>query len=241
MSDPNQTELVRPSGRGAGAKTLVLIGLAGALFAAVLYGMNRVGGKESAGTAACAASADTARQIAPLAHGQIAALNISKSPKLATEIAFDGPDGKRLQLSDFKGKTVLLNLWATWCVPCRAEMPALDRLQAAVGGPDFEVVAINIDTARLERRKSFLESVGVKQLAFYTDSKADVFQTLKQAGKVLGLPATILIDPKGCELGVMAGPAEWDGPEAMALVRAAAGKSPAGASSSGGKAGSPRT
>ena len=234
MPDPNQTELSPPVSRTTGAKTILLTGLAGALFVAVLYGMNWVGGKESADNANCATSAQMAKKIAPLAHGQIASLNISKVPKPATEIAFHGPDGNRLQLSDFRGKTVLLNLWATWCVPCRAEMPALDRLQADAGGPDFEVVAINIDTARLERRKPFLESVGVKQLAFYTDPKADVFQTLKQAGKVLGLPTTILIDAKGCELGVMAAPAEWDGPEAISLIRAATG-----GSSSGGKAVSP--
>jgi thiol-disulfide isomerase/thioredoxin len=115
----------------------------------------------------------------------------------------------------------LINLWATWCAPCRAEMPALDRLQAKLGGDKFEVVAINIDTARLERRKPFLDSVGVKSLAFYTDEKADIFQVLKQAGKVVGLPTTILVDAKGCELGLMAGPAEWDSPDAIALIQAA--------------------
>ena len=92
-------------------------------------------------------------------------------------------------------------------------------MRAMRGGPGFEVLAINIDTARLDRRKAFLDSVGVNRLGFYTDPKAEVFQTLKQAGKVIGLPTTILIDEKGCELGVMAGPAEWDGPEAKALIR----------------------
>ena len=223
MPEPNGTEISPQAPGGTGVRTVLFITMAGVMLAAVLYGMTRGGGKESGKetreNAACAASVETARRIAPLAHGQIAALNVAKAPKMATEITFDGPDGKKLQLADFRGKTVLLNLWATWCVPCRVEMPALDRLQAELGGPGFEVLAINIDTARLDRRKAFLDSVGVNRLGFYTDPKAEVFQTLKQAGKVIGLPTTILIDEKGCELGVMAGPAEWDGPEAKALIR----------------------
>ena len=85
------------------------------------------------------------------------------------DIAFERDGGGKLTLADFKGRAVLLNLWATWCMPCRAEMPALDRLQAAKGGPGFEVVAVNVDTARLEKRAAFLDSVGVKSLARYSD------------------------------------------------------------------------
>lgn len=191
------------------------------VIAAVVYGITWGGGKKGGPDAACAGAAKTAAQLSPLAKGQIAALNIHKSPRQATDIAFQGPDGSAKKLSEFRGKTVLLNLWATWCVPCRAEMPALDRLQGQAGGENFEVVAVNIDTARLERRKAFLDSVGVSKLAFYADPKADVFQTLKQAGKVTGLPTTILVGADGCELGLMAGAAEWDSPEALALIRTA--------------------
>jgi thiol-disulfide isomerase/thioredoxin len=218
MSDQKPAQ-DQPKSMNSGTKALVFAGVVAVALAAVLYGMSGQGGKET--TSACAASSAAAQRIAPLAKGQLASLNVSKSPKPATEIAFDGPSGEKLKLSEFRGKTVLLNLWATWCVPCRVEMPALDRLQGELGGKNFEVVAVNIDTARLERRKAFLDSVGVNKLAFYTDPKADTFQVLKQAGKVIGLPTTILIDDKGCELGVMAGPAEWDGPEALALLRAA--------------------
>lgn len=221
MSDQNETEAQRQGLQGSGAKPLVLVALAGTVLAAVLYGMIGFGGKESAGNQACAPAATTAQRLAPLAKGQVAALNVAKTPKIATEIVFDGPAGERMKLADFRGRIVLLNLWATWCVPCREEMPALDRLQGELGGPSFEVLAINIDTARLERRKQFLDSVGVTRLGFYTDPKADVFQTLRQAGKVTGLPTTILIDGNGCELGIMAGPAEWDGPDALALLRSA--------------------
>ena len=114
---------------------------------------------------------------------------------------------------------MLLNLWATWCVPCRAEMPALDRLQAAKGGQDFEVVAVNVDTARLERRAAFLDSVGVKALARYADPSGDVFETLRRDGKALGLPVTLVIDKDGCEVGAIEGGAKWDSAEAEALVR----------------------
>jgi thiol-disulfide isomerase/thioredoxin len=126
-------------------------------------------------------------------------------------------------LADFRGRAVLLNLWATWCVPCRAEIPALDRLQAAKGGQDFEVVAVNVDTARLERRAAFLDSVGVKALTRYADPSGDVFETLRRDGKALGLPVTLVIDKDGCEVGAIEGGAKWDSAEAQALVRVLTG------------------
>ena len=204
-------------------RTLALAGVACAAVAVVLYGMMAVGGKETA-SAACALSPAARAQLEKRSTGQVAALTVAKNPRPATEISFEGPDGARRTLADFRGKTVLLNLWATWCLPCRAEMPALDQLQAKRGGADFEVVAVNIDTARLEKRQAFLDEAGVKTLAFYADPKAAVFQTLRQAGKVVGLPTTILIDARGCELGIMSGPAEWASDEALALIEAAAGK-----------------
>jgi len=102
-------------------------------------------------------------------------------------------------------------------------MPALDQLQGALGGPDFTVVAVNVDTARLERPKAFLKEISVKNLGFYADSSADILQTLKGAGAGLGLPTTVLVDKNGCALGVMAGPAQWDSPDALALLAAARG------------------
>ena len=99
-------------------------------------------------------------------------------------------------------------------------MPSLDRLQAAAGGQNFEVVAVNIDTARLDRRQAFLNEIGVKSLVFFADPSADVFQTLKRAGKVVGLPTSILIDAQGCEIGALAGAAAWDSPDARRLIGA---------------------
>ena len=196
-----------------------------AVIAAVVYATLPERGKEVAGVGAnCAASAVIASRIGPLAKGEVAALSINKFPRPAVDVAFDTPDGKRVTLADFRGRTVLLNLWATWCAPCRAEMPALDRLQAELGGPDFEVVTVNIDTARLERRAAFWKETNIRHLAFYADPKADIFQTLKRAGKAVGLPTTILVDSAGCELGAMAGPAEWDSEDAKKLISAAIAK-----------------
>jgi thiol-disulfide isomerase/thioredoxin len=138
-------------------------------------------------------------------------------------VRFAGPDGAATSLADFKGRTVLLNLWATWCIPCRLEMPALDRVQGKLGSKDFAVVAVNVDTARLDRPKAFLEGVGATNLTLYTDDKAEIVQSLKQAGKVLGLPTTILVGKDGCELGTLAGPAQWDSQDALALLSAIGG------------------
>jgi thiol-disulfide isomerase/thioredoxin len=188
----------------------------------VLYGIKARGGKEAAG-GQCAASAAVAARTAAFAKGEVAALSVAKTPRPMAELSFDADGGKR-KFSDFRGKTVLLNLWATWCIPCREEMPALDRLQARLGGPDFEVVAVSIDTTRLEKRQAFLNEAGVKSLGFYADPSAEVFQVLKKAGKVVGLPTSILVDRDGCEIGVMSGPADWASADALALVAAAAGR-----------------
>ena len=130
----------------------VLVPVLGALAVvaagAVLYGTVAPAGK--AASDCPADSAKLAARLAPLAKGELAALQVASEPRRAIQVAFERDDGGKLTLADFKGRAVLLNLWATWCIPCRAEMPALDRLQAAKGGPGFEVVAVNVDTAKLE-------------------------------------------------------------------------------------------
>jgi thiol-disulfide isomerase/thioredoxin len=186
----------------------------------VLYGMKGGGSKESPVAGQCSLSKTIAERLAPLAKDDIAAFSVAATPKPAPALAFTGGNGPT-DLAAFKGKTILLNLWATWCVPCREEMPALDRLQGEAGNEAFAVVTVNIDTARLERPKAFLQEIGVENLAFYADSTAKIFQTLQQQGIALGLPTTLLIGPDGCEIGHMAGPAKWDGPDALAFARAA--------------------
>jgi hypothetical protein len=103
-------------------------------------------------------------------------------------------------------------------------MPALDKLQADLGGRDFEVVAINIDTRNIEKPRSWLQEAGVTKLAYYADREAKVFQDLKRVGKAVGMPTTLLVDPQGCELAAINGPAEWASDDALKLVRAALGR-----------------
>ncbi|MGE0280089.1 MAG: TlpA family protein disulfide reductase, partial [Rhizobiaceae bacterium] len=119
------------------------------------------------------------------------------------------------------GRTILLNLWATWCVPCRKEMPALDALQTKLGGPAFEVVAVNIDTRNPDKPHQWLKDVGVNALGYYSDQSAKVFQDLKSIGRAFGMPTTLLIDANGCEIASLAGPAEWASDDAVKLIEAA--------------------
>ena len=171
---------------------------------------------------ACAASADfITTSIAPLATGEVAAFQAARDPQDLSSLAFIGTDGEPTTMAAFSGKVVLVNLWATWCAPCRREMPALDRLQSALGGERFLVVPINIDTGGIDRPQAFLESIEVKNLPLYRDPTTDIFQAVKKRGLGLGLPVTILLDGSGCHLGHMAGPAEWDSDDAKALISAA--------------------
>ena len=204
----------------------VLLPVLGALVAVaagvVLYGTVAPAGKAAGDCPAD--SAKLAARLAPLAKGELAALQVASEPRRAIQVAFERDDGGKLTVADFKGRPILLNLWATWCIPCRAEMPALDRLQAAKGGPGFEVVAVNVDTAKLERRAAFLDRVGVKSLTRYADPSGDAFETLHKDGKALGLPVTLVIDKDGCEVAAVEGGAKWDSAEAQALVQALKGE-----------------
>ena len=131
------------------------------------------------------------------------------APRPAPDVSFTNPQGQPVDLASLRGKTILVNLWATWCVPCRQEMPALDRLQAELGGPDFEVVALNVDTRNAERPKAWLQENGIRHLAYYADPTGKALQVLQKSGHVVGLPTTLLVDASGCEIGLLKGPAEW--------------------------------
>jgi thiol-disulfide isomerase/thioredoxin len=198
-----------------------LIGFAG------VYG---VGGlrRGPAGDSACSGAVELARKIAPLAHGEVAALTMATAPLRLPDLAFEDAEGKPKKLSDWRGKTVLLNLWATWCVPCRKEMPALDSLQTKLGGKDFEVVAVNIDTRDPEKPRNFLKDANLTRLGYFNDQKAKVFQDLKAIGKALGMPTSILVDGQGCEIANIAGPAEWASDDAIKLITAAVQPAAAG-------------
>jgi thiol-disulfide isomerase/thioredoxin len=199
------------------AVAAVLIG--GVAGYAGIYGFSGLRG--AGGDPTCRAAVATAKRIAPLAHGEVAALTMASKPLKLPDLAFEDADGKPKKLSDWQGKTVLVNLWATWCVPCRKEMPALDRLQTRLKGPNFEVVAINVDTRDPEKPKSFLKDANLTALGYFNDQKAKVFQDLRAIGRALGMPTSVLVDAKGCEIATIAGPAEWDSDDAIKLIRAA--------------------
>ena len=203
----------------------VLIGVAIGFAGVYGFGAFKRG---STGDAACSGAVDLARKLAPLAHGEVAALTMATAPLRLPDLAFEDADGKPKKLSDFRGKTVLLNLWATWCVPCRKEMPALDSLQTKLGGKDFEVVAVNIDTRDPEKPKNFLKDAKLTRLGYFSDQKAKVFQDLKNIGRALGMPTSVLIDGQGCEIATIAGPAEWASDDAIKLIKAAVKPATAG-------------
>jgi thiol-disulfide isomerase/thioredoxin len=198
-----------------------VIGFAG------IYG---IGGlkRSAAGDSACRPAVELSRKLAPLAHGEVAALTMATTPLRLPDLAFEDADGKPKRLSDWRGRTVLVNLWATWCVPCRKEMPALESLQAKLGGPDFEVVAVNIDTRDPEKPKNFLKDANLTRLGYFSDEKAKVFQDLKSIGRALGMPTSVLVDGQGCEIATIAGPADWASDDAVKLITAATKPATAG-------------
>ncbi len=155
--------------------------------------------------------------VAPSAGAQEATKTfiMHAAPKPLAPISFADGQGHARSLSDFKGKVVVLNVWATWCVPCRTEMPTLDRLQAAQGGADFEVVPLSIDRGGLDVVSKFFTEIGISHLTKYTDSSG---QVLRGVGAV-GLPTTLIIDRAGNEVGRVVGPAEWDAPEVVELLK----------------------
>jgi thiol-disulfide isomerase/thioredoxin len=138
-----------------------------------------------------------------------------ESPKPIPAIAFEDEQGRARSLADFRGKVVLLNIWATWCGPCRREMPALDRLQATLGGPEFEVVALSIDRSGIEAVRKFYIEVGVRNLALHIDGSGKAARELG----AIGVPATVLISREGREIGRLMGPAEWDEPETVEFLK----------------------
>ena len=191
-----------------------VIGFAG------VYGFRELK-QTTAGDPACRPAVDLAHKLAPLAHGEVAALTMATTPLRLPDLAFMDADGKPHKLSEWRGRTALVNLWATWCVPCRKEMPALDSLQTKLGSPDFEVVAVNIDTRDPEKPKNFLKEANLTRLSYFSDPKAKVFQDLKEIGRALGMPTSVLVDAKGCEIATIAGPAEWASDDAVKLITAA--------------------
>ncbi len=208
-------------GMGGEARNAVASALPPAASSAVTGQAGEVDGE-------CGTASETARRLQPLVRGEVAAFAPTLTPRRVPDLAFEDAAGKPMTLAALDGRLRLVNIWATWCAPCRKEMPALDKLQAELGGPDFAVVAVNVDTRDPQKPHAFLAEAGIRNLAFYADPKAQAFQDLRAAGRGFGLPTTLLVDGKGCEIGFLAGPADWAGPDALALLRAALNPAPGG-------------
>ena len=199
---------------GAGLVTALAAGLA-------LYGTGSIGGN---GADPCAASRAALARVSAASRGEVAAMQAPDAPRPAPDLAFKGPDGAEVRLRDLRGRLLLVNLWATWCAPCKAEMPALDRLEAALGGPDFAVVAINLDTRNVDKPPLWMKENGIARLGYYADPGGRVLPAIQRDTGSTGLPTTMLVDGAGCTIGVMKGPAEWSSQDGRNLILAALGR-----------------
>ncbi len=205
------------------AVAIIVVAAAGAV---ALYVMDMRSGNAKAdeivlNSPDCKNALARAKAIDTSITGDVAAMRAADQSMSLAGLGFDGPDGKRMTLGNFKSQSLLVNIWATWCVPCREEIPALDRLQATKGGGDFQVVAINIDTGEDDKPAEFLKKVNADNLKHYRDSTLGVFNKLKAQGLAFGLPVTLLVDSNHCLLAAMNGPANWAGEDAAQLINAA--------------------
>src|SRR3954471_17833417 len=153
---PDPAAPTTPARRRTGLRAAIGLAAIALMAAGAIYG---IGPRSRNEESACPGAAAISDRLAPLAKGEVAALNVQSAPAPLVPLAFKAPDGRATSLADFKGRTVLFNLWATWCVPCRTEMPALDRLESQLGGPDFAVVSVNIDQRNTERADAFLHEI----------------------------------------------------------------------------------
>lgn len=235
MAEDNEKATSEQNAKSGNRKIVLLAALAGVIAGiGAVYVMERPSGnvvdqnvsanlaaESDAASAQCALKADALKALDAAATGGVAAMRAAEKPISLAHIAFTGPNGKKMTLGDYKGKTLLVNLWATWCAPCREEMPALDQLQGEKGGNDFDVVAINIDTGSDDKPKGFLSEIGIKNLTLHRDASMASFNELKRKNLAFGLPVTLLVDKDGCQIAAMNGPAPWDSPDAIKLIDAA--------------------
>ena len=156
------------------------------------------------------------------AKGSLAAFLVKADRPAVPNLSFKDAGGGALTLDKWKGRVVLINLWATWCAPCRKEMPTLADLQKQLGSEDFEVVAVSVDRKGIEASSAYLKETGADALGLYVDDTTKSLDDLQG----LGLPLTVLVDRKGNEIGRLLGPAEWNSAEAIALIKAAIAETP---------------
>lgn len=208
---PAPTRRLRP-------KRVLLIALLSAAVALVLTLV--VGNFMPAQATQCDPQVVKGQKIDAASVGALAALTGTGEGRGYADMAFKDDKGTPKTIGDFAGKKLLVNFWASWCVPCRAEMPALDALASKYNSDQFMVLPINLDMGEggLAKAKTFIEGEGLKNLPLYADSTFDAFKRLQQQAVAIGLPATLLLDEKGCELAVLQGPAEWDTPDGHKVI-----------------------
>lgn len=169
----------------------------------------------------CAQIPARAAALHSYARGEMAAFKPVTSALFLGDLPFQDAAGAPLTLQDLDGRVRLVNIWARWCPPCREEMPALDRLQAHMGGDSFKVVAINLDSGDPQKGQKFLKELALDALEYFSDPTPGFLKALRSKGQgAVGLPLSFLIDSQSCVLGVLYGPAQWDAPQAQALLKA---------------------
>jgi thiol-disulfide isomerase/thioredoxin len=173
----------------------------------------------------CPAQPIQAQVVDAAAVGQLAALNGTGTGRGYADMAFKDETGKAMTIADFKGKAMLVNFWASWCVPCREEMPALDALATEFNSDRFMVLPINLDIGEggLGKAQEFLDEGQFENLPLYADNTFAAFERLKREAVAVGLPATLLLDADGCELAVLQGPAEWHTEDGKNVIKALIG------------------
>jgi len=216
-------------------KPIILLLIAAAVLGSGLYAILGGSGNTSTSVAtaqtgeltreqSCALSVERGKKLAEIATGDLAAFRGVEDPlDMITAISFKDGDGKAKTLADWQGRTVLLNLWATWCPPCREEMPWLEELEVTRGSEKFQVVPVSIDQGDKSKPLDFLNSIDIKAMPFMHDETMNAFHNLRKKGVALGMPTTLLVDTNGCALGVLNGPAHWASDDAKALIDAAVG------------------
>jgi len=217
MTEQEPEKPVRKVPRIAAAAVLVVAAVA-------IAGGYYLSNPAPSGPAPCTPSAASIDAIGKAAFGGLAALNATPEGHNYGDLVFRDEAGKPVKLADFAGKTLLVNFWASWCIPCRAEMPALANVAKKFDGTDFMVVPINLDIGDegIGKAKKFLADNKIEGLPLYADPTLKAIDTLKDSGAGLGLPTTLLLDRKACEVAVLQGPAPWDGPDGENVVKALA-------------------
>lgn len=217
----SEPETPPPSGPWHGrSRRIMIVALGCAALAIVLIvWLRNTTPSEASG---CVPQPLAAKAIDAAAQGALAALNPTATGRGYADLKFEDGVGNPHTLKEFEGKTLLVNFWASWCLPCRAEMPALDALAKKLNGPNFMVLPINLDigASGLAKAKAFLAKIHVPNLPIYADPTFKAFDRLKSEAVSLGLPTSLLLDRKACEIAVLQGPAKWDSADGVRVIDA---------------------